>query len=148
MRRIPRTPLCSRPESRGTHDPLATFVKTPDGCRHTCTFSLWPVSYNYLINTDSAIFPFQVSRTAPINNPSKRTKSTVHGSFFKYIENRHSLLLDVSSVENFPVLILGVSAPLIPAVVDSPQMGSSQAETYWVFCSWGYQSRTMWRKRF
>lgn len=68
--------------------------------------------------------------------------------FFKYIENRHSLLLDVSSVENFPVLILGVSAALIPAVVDSPQMGSSQAETYWVFCSWGYQSRAMRRKRF
>lgn len=93
---------------------------------HVCTFSLWPVSYNYLINTDSAIFPFQVSMTAPINNPSKRTKSTAHGFFFKYIENGHSLLLDVSSVENFPVLMLYVSAPLIPAVVDSPQMVTSR----------------------
>lgn len=64
--------------------------------------------------------------TAPINNPSKRTKSTAHGFFFKYIENGNSLLLDVSSVENFPVLILDVSAPLIPAVVDSPQMVTSR----------------------
>lgn len=109
-------------------------------------FGLYHITY--LINTDSAIFPFQVSMTALINKPSKRAKSTAHGSFFKYIENRHSLLLVVSSVENFPVLILDVSAPLIPAVMDSPQMGSSQAETSWVFWNGGYQSRAVCHQRF
>lgn len=85
--------------------------------------------------------------TAPINNPSKRTKSTAHGFFFKYIENGHSLLLDASSVENFPVLILDVSAPLIPAGVETA-LRWSQAETHWVFCSRDYQSRAMWSRRF
>lgn len=64
--------------------------------------------------------------------------------FLKILKAGTGSLLVVSSVENVHVLILDFSTPLTPAVGDGPLVNSSQAETYRVFCSWGYQSRVAW----